>query len=424
MQSLNPADICFSISRNLLDARYLNEASQWDPATLAHGYPGLLCLFAELNHFYPSKEWEDAQDLCVRRLFDAIQKNGIYDSSLFLGTAGICFALDLASPPLLERIHSQFLSEIEQNYLAPLQETLGKKEGTPPRLYDLISGLCGFFPYLLRHASREDTLPLLKKMTAALVDLTHPLTIQGRQVPGWFIPSSFANEGETPFFGILDTGLAHGIAGVLTVLSKACIKNVQVPGLKKAIGTIVEWLQNMRRTIKSFERVWPSRFSLEKIPDGFREHSEYSYRDGWCYGAPGIAAALFIAAHALKDFSLYDYALAAMNDLCVRLQNQPTLKCPTMCHGYAGALAAVHQFYLATKDPFYREASERLAGQILAGYDPAAVFGFKSLAPQADGTEKNTDSPSLLGGSTGVVLSLLFAESTEPRPWLEMFLLG
>ena len=101
MQSLNPADICFSISRNLLDARYLNEASQWDPATLAHGYPGLLCLFAELNHFYPSKEWEDAQDLCVRRLFDAIQKNGIYDSSLFLGTAGICFALDLASPPLL-----------------------------------------------------------------------------------------------------------------------------------------------------------------------------------------------------------------------------------------------------------------------------------------------------------------------------------
>jgi hypothetical protein len=261
-------------------------------------------------------------------------------------------------------------------------------------------------------------------MTTALIQLTYPLTMGGKQVPGWFIPASFANAGEEPHLGLLDTGLAHGITGVLTVLSKASLKNIQIPGLEKAIRTIVDWLQNTRRTIKTFEQVWPSRIGLERGQDGFIEHSEYSYRDGWCYGAPGISLALFIAAHAIKDPSLYDYALNATKDLCVRLENQPTLKCPTLCHGLAGALATVHQISLATQDPFYLKSVEQLTRKILAQYDSAAPFGFKSLSPQPDGTEKTSDSPSLIGGSTGVILSLLFSLSTEPRPWLQIFLLG
>lgn len=429
MQTLQPLDICRTIVHKMKVIDFLEADSEWDPTTLSQGYPGLICLFTELNFFFPNEKWDAMNHHCVEKLVQAIKQRGIYNSSLFAGTAGICLSLDIASQgngnysTLRSSLHSQLLKEIRANYLEPLYQAKQEGLGFPPRLYDLISGLTGMLPYLLRQTNRQDTLPIILEMLSILVDLTKPLTVEGKHVPGWLIPAKYTNPGEHCVHGCLDTGMAHGIAGVLCVLAKALHQGISVQGHQSAMRSIITWLQKMQYNIGSFQNIWPSRFGAHYSP---HDHPEIitSCRDGWCYGAPGTAFSLFMAAHALQDPLLYDYALEAMRSACHRLNTNDSLDCLSICHGKAGALAIMHQMYLAAGIPVFAQTAEQICLKILKEYKEELPFGFKTHTTSQDGTEKAVDSLSIIEGTIGIVLSLLFQQSRQSRSWLQIFLLN
>jgi len=92
--------------------------------------------------------------------------------------------------------------------------------------------------------------------------------------------------------------------------------------------TIVVWLKSIRQDVGDFKKVWPSRVGFDPSQDSFCEKpaSDF-YRDGWCYDSPGIATALFLSAHALKDLELIEYAIESMKAVCDRFEKQNPLEC-------------------------------------------------------------------------------------------------
>lgn len=436
--TLNIKNICSDIAQKLSDSRYvistcskesnlipIYKSTSWNSLSLAYGYPGLICCFAEMNHFFPNQKWNLVSHDYISRVVSEVKTKGISNHSLFSGTAGICFALDMASQendlynPLRKQLHAYLLEHIPVLFLKPISEFIESSQPVYPYLYDTISGVIGILAYLLNHAEEKDTLLCIQQILQVLVKLTEPT----EGLPGWFIASKDlpASKGDmSHLLGVCDTGLAHGISGCLAIFAKASIAGINVPGQVEAMQRIVNWLKSHRRDIGEFKDVWPTYIHFQNQKEIV---PQTSYRDGWCYGAPGIVFSLFLASCALKDSNLYDYAVDAMESVCNRFSTQNTLFCPSICHGQSGLLAIVHQMYLATKSEVFLQASNQISEHILKQYLKEFPFGFKS-----DFTLNNQnvfiDNPGLLEGAAGIVLSLLFKLSDSPRPWLPIFLIG
>ncbi len=96
--------------------------------------------------------------------------------------------------------------------------------------------------------------------------------------------------------GYLNCGLAHGIPGPLAVLSLALRVGTDLPGLPDAVARTADWL-TAHRTDDPSGPNWPNAVSL---PDGRSADPVAPARSAWCYGGPGVAAALRLAGDALR----------------------------------------------------------------------------------------------------------------------------
>ncbi|WP_277752743.1 lanthionine synthetase LanC family protein [Streptomyces sp. L2] len=83
-------------------------------------------------------------------------------------------------------------------------------------------------------------------------------------------------------------------------------------------------------------------------------------RSAWCYGAPGVAHALWLAGTALGDHDLHDVATEAMAAVLRRPAHMRFIDSPTFCHGVAGLLQIVLRFAHATRLPFLHDAADHL----------------------------------------------------------------
>jgi hypothetical protein len=143
-------------------------------------------------------------------------------------------------------------------------------------------------------------------------------------------------------------------------------------------------------------------------------------RCAWCYGSPGIARALWLAGTALNRADYRDLAISAMKAVFRRPVPLRHIDSVTFCHGVAGLLAIALRFAHETGDGSFIHESNRLARQILDGYQPESLLGFRNL--ETAGSE--IDQPGLLDGSSGVALVLLAASTNVAPDWDRLFLLS
>ena len=131
------------------------------------------------------------------------------------------------------------------------------------REYDLIRGLTGIGAYLLHRHGGGDPLhqEVLKNVLSYLVRLTEPLTIGGEAVPGWWTGNA-PDDQPSPRWpgGHGNLGMAHGIAGPLTLLSTAMRQGATVAGQPDAIGRICAWLDQWRTGFGT-QAWWPETVS-------------------------------------------------------------------------------------------------------------------------------------------------------------------
>ncbi|WP_329137719.1 lanthionine synthetase C family protein [Streptomyces sp. NBC_01476] len=299
------------------------------------------------------------------------------NASLFHGAPAVEFVLSRAG-----RTGREVRDAVDRAVAARLAAARRRQaSGTLPHLaeFDLIRGLTGLAALLL---TRSAASPLLKQVLAHLVSLSRPVPIAGRELPGWW--SQAGPAGEEMDGGHSNNGVAHGIAGVLAVLSIALRDDVQVPGQQDAIETFARWLDTYGGCY------WTTHDQLSA--NGTPEPEPA--RPSWCYGEIGIARAQQLAALALGD----PVRRCAAEETVVRTLGDPKrlgrITDASLCHGWAGLVTVARAVAQDSTAP--------------DSFAPLITDLTKRLAADLDRLSK----PGFLEGRAGAQLALHGADTT------------
>jgi hypothetical protein len=293
-----------------------------------------------------------------------------------------CFAAELArgyeTPSLIEGLAGagwaaahvasgvdELLDVIDQRLLELLQP--GAWRGA----YDLANGVAGFGVYFLERDSARGC--------AATVDHLE----SARDGATWFTPPDQLAEIERRDFpdGAYDCGVAHGVAGVIGVLSRIAARSDPPPQAAPLAAEATRWLLAQRRA--------------GRFPQMIRDARRIEARAGWCYGSPGVALALGGRAELADWIDIADTQFVGAG----------------LCHGAATLLHASNRMFQATRDPRFRDSAVAWLDRLLALDRPycAHEVGDRCFA--------------MLSGSAGAALALLAAVSDLEPAWDRQLLL-
>lgn len=368
-----------------------------DKLSLADGLPGILSLFAALQNC------DEIVHRYVLKIKQILEGEGLpYSLSLTGGLAGLCYAIHLASQEgkryqrMHQTLHQLLIKGLDRVYISPLWANIRTRTPSSAALYDAIQGLSGAGRYILEAGDSETIQNILK----VLIAFTHPLE---HGVPGWL-----NIEGETPHYNL---GLSHGIPGVLSLLSIAALKGIEIEGQREAIATVADWIRQFPIIEENTMR-WPYHVSLEEERE--KRALPQSYRDAWCYGAPGVSRALFLAGKALGNAQLKAFAMRSFSDIFKRTRAQWNLPGPTICHGIAGLLLTANAMAGEQEGEALLPHAASLLNRLMAHYHPEYPFGFKDVEGSVE-----LDKPGLIEGAAGCFLAL---QNPPPKYLLPFFI--
>ncbi|MBI0298054.1 lanthionine synthetase C family protein [Streptomyces sp. PRKS01-29] len=397
---------------------------RWLPYSVAEGDVGTALLCSYLDQCRPQFGWDAAGHSFLAAGARAAEQTASLDCGLYSGLSGLAFAV--ASLSRNGERYPRLLTVLDDE-LAPLVAAQASRlsayrGGMPVRGFDLISGASGTAARLLARDPRG-TLP---RLLAALVRLVAPTD----GPPLWATPPHLmSNEAMRRSFpsGNLNLGLAHGIPGPLSILALALGEGHEVPGQADAVRHVADWVAD-HRSDDRWGVNWPCAVPL---PNGRKRsapgHSASSRpappvpaRSAWCYGAPGVARALWHAGQALDDDSLRRLAVDAIAAVLRRPPEARDIDSPTFCHGVAGLLQVVLRFAADTGLPLLTKAVDPLVDQLLAAYEPDRPMAYADL----EQGRNPVDRAGLLDGASGIALVLLAAATDTEPTWDRLFLLS
>ncbi|WP_306338030.1 lanthionine synthetase C family protein [Streptomyces sp. KL118A] len=396
--------------------------SPWHPQSLADGHPGVALLLASLAHTDPA--YGRATHAHLTAAVTGVRRPA--REGLYAGLPAVAFAARTAVDRpgayagLLTRLDAQVALVVRRIVEADAPRVAAGEAGARMYGYDVVAGLSGLGRLLL--AAGPDHRETTELLLTHLVALTRPVTGPGgRTVPGWWTSDPvLVSEPDGIPGGHLNVGLAHGIPGPLALLSLAHRAGFRVPGQERAIRTIAEWLLARRSADGAgWPNIVPLAAELAAASGGPRPDLAEA-RTGWCYGTPGVARSLQLAALALKEPDWNRQAVAAVALTCDRADFAD----PTLCHGLAGLTTIVALMAQEPGGAELRSFLPVLTDSLAAAADPAHPFVWPAAAP-GEGTLVHR--PGFLDGAAGAALALRHATNPEaPQgqlPWQAALLL-
>jgi hypothetical protein len=296
------------------------QSIHWRPFAVSQGFAGLAILCGGVDAAFPNEGWDACAHDYLRLAVRGVEQQPRLHFGLYSGLAGLAFAASY-----LSRGHSRYrrlLATIDAALLPLIASATAPntvRHGVDVATFDVISGLAGVGRSLLLRADESPHHGALEAVLRALV----MLIAEHDGLPHWHTPPRFIADNATRAAypgGNLNCGLAHGIPGPLALLSLAATREVIIDGQRDAIGRAAEWLR-CHRTDDRWGVDWPTAVPLadeatswaRRTSDRAQESSgSVASRTAWCYGAPGIARALWFASQALADASYRELAIAAM----------------------------------------------------------------------------------------------------------------
>ncbi|WP_335986659.1 lanthionine synthetase C family protein [Glycomyces sp. MUSA5-2] len=259
--------------------------------------------------------------------------NAATATNLFNGAPAIAFVLHTTDAPprydhLRIRLHDQVRAIITAR-LTQARDRIKQQQATGFAEYSQLSGLSGLATYLLATEPHSD---LTGDVLTYLVALTKPIRIDGTWLPGWWSEHDPYLK-RSPDFpgGHLNLGAAHGIPGPLAALALAYNANLRVPGQRDAIESVCRYYDTWQHE----EGWWPQWLTRADLDRG-RASQPGPGRPSWCYGTPGIARALQLAAIALDDPARQRAAEHALTRCLTDHTQTQRLTEGGLCHGTAG----------------------------------------------------------------------------------------
>jgi hypothetical protein len=397
-------------------------AVRWLAPSLAQGDAGIAMTCAYLDACWADEGWDRVGHNYLTTAAVAAEGLPQLSPAMFGGLAGLAFAGRSLSRGatryrnLLATLDDALLPQVTAQANGLAWPTM---DGLPFGEFDLISGLAGIGAYLLLRCEQPGAVAALESALRALVVLANDTGSR----PRWWTPAHLLGDEETAALyphGNLNCGLAHGIPGPLALMALALSRGVIVPGIEEAVDQLVTWLL-AHRADDGWGVNWPYAISLtqEGLPDR-SAGTDGPSRAAWCYGAPGVARALWLAGVARDRPDWRNLAIEAMEAVYRRPIAARQIDSPTFCHGVAGLLQITLRFANDTALPVFADAAADLTEQLLSAYEPDSLLGYRNWEP--GGTR--VDQPGLLDGAPGVLLTLL-AASTDAEPlWDRAFLLS
>ncbi|WP_399138749.1 lanthionine synthetase C family protein [Streptomyces sp. NBUA17] len=380
-----------------------------DRQHLAYGPPGIALLHIEraasgLGPWHHAHAWLAAA--CRQPLTSGP------DSHPFYGVPAFAHALSCAADRL-PGSYQRALDAMDRQIAVDVGRRLDAAHrridaGRLPQLaeFDAIRGLTGYGTYLLRRNPGSST---MRAVLNYCVRLTEPITYHGETLPGWWTETGPSGSPDDRFpGGHANTGMAHGIGGVLALLALAARNGSVTDGHHAALRTILTWLDRWKEKADGGP-VWPYWVTRGELRRG-RLAPSAPRRPSWCYGTAGLARAQQLAALALGDASRQieaEYALVAA------LTDPEQLKATTdngLCHGFAGlahaAARTADDAHPSTAGKLRVAIPALLAAVIPPGTDPELMA--KALIQNQEG------SSGLLDGAAGIALALLAPSTAAP----------
>jgi lantibiotic biosynthesis protein len=297
-------------------------------------------------------------DAADQQLEHSLGRPDLAGPGLFSGLAGLAFVL------------AQLGGEVDEEIDAALAARL--REDDP---HDLIFGVSGIGVYALERM--PDTAPLLNRVIQWLDARAVRSTIGRYLFTAPDLLSPLLRERHPA--GAIDLGVAHGQGGAIVVAAGAA--KWSVPRAHELYDDLVAYL-------------W-SQASVDEPCFKMTVGSAAS-RAAWCYGDPGLAAALYSAASTIGDEESRRRALKLALS-AGRRSSWLEVKEPNLCHGVVGLAHIFNRLAQATGD-------DELARVALAGYQLAIT---QALPEQLD----------LLEGQLGIALSLTASFNDEAPDW-------
>ncbi|CRK59310.1 Lanthionine biosynthesis cyclase LanC [Alloactinosynnema sp. L-07] len=368
--------------------------------SLARGAVGTALLHVE-RAWTGSGSWESAQ-AHIRHVVagpvDAAEHAGLY-----YGAPAVAFLLRAAADRHPRyRAASQTIDEhvlhLARRRLATAATRITRGEPAVFAEYDLFYGLTGIGALLLRHHSDSDELTRILRYVATLA--TQPHREDGVELPGWWVAHDPDEILSTPG-GHANFGMAHGAAGLLSLLALASLRGRVVDGHHEAIAKLTAWFDRWRQDGPDGPW-WPQWITREELRTG-RPTRTRPGRASWCYGTVGIARAQQLAALATDEPRRQDAAedalVAGLTDTQLDRITEPGL-----CHGIAGIYQTAYRASDDARGPAIAHRLPALADRLTAHT--------RSLGEDTDNDEPNA--AGLLTGRAGVDLALETVRHTTP----------
>ncbi|HVR07898.1 MAG TPA: lanthionine synthetase C family protein [Thermoanaerobaculia bacterium] len=293
--------------------------------------------------------------------------------------------------------------------------------------YDLIRGLAGLGVYALERLPRPSAVACLAK----IVDRLSETAEHGPQGTTWHTAPALLPDWQRELFpkGYYNLGMAHGVPAVIALLRAAAAAAARLgaagdpaaaglaPRARALADGAIRWLLAQRLPPGE-----ASCFGTTFAPESPATQS----RLAWCYGDPGVAAALLVAARASGDSALERQAVELALAAAERPLEASGVRDAGLCHGSAGLAHLFNRFYQETGERRLAEASLRWFEHALDFQLPGEGFaGYRAYWIEPDTTEASwRNDAGLLEGVAGIGLALLAGIDGFEPAWDRILMLS
>lgn len=371
------------------------------PVSLASGLAGRALFFAYLDRALPGRIWGDQAAEAVDGAIEAMAA-APPDLSLFSGFTGLAWTLD--------HLRGWFFDESDdsgEEIAAAVQKALSGRWLEA----DLLQGVAGLGVYALERLPRPDAERSLRQVVHHLGELAR----RRNGAASWPTPPDRVPPDRRDWFphGFTFTGVAHGAAGVISVLAEAHAAGVETRPL---LDEAVAWLLAQKLPAGA-----ASIFSYETLEDGAAPGAPVGRPShlAWCHGDPGIAAALLGAARRTGEPAWEQEAIAVARSAAARSATERATADAGLCHGSGGLLHLFNRMYQATGDPSLEAAARFWFERTLElrRRPEEGVAGFVAWDNDAQGNTRWLNVPGFLTGAAGTGLALLAAATAVEPAW-------
>ncbi len=377
-------------------------------ASLANGTAGLAIFFAYLDQACPGLGHDETSFDFLDQAMEAVSTVPM-GASLYVGITGVGWSTAHLQGRLSEAGANDATEEVDSILIEHVSRRPWQSD------YDLVSGLVGFGVYALEQLQNRSAVELLAKVVDQLEEIAER-TPDGMS---WFTPRRLLPEWQRKFcpHGYYNTGMAHGVAGVIAFLTCVGAYDSQNSATlarirKKAVALLddaASWLFAQKRA-----DIAPSVFP-DWIGRGF---TPAPGRVAWCYGDLGIAVALLLAGRCRANAVWKREALRLAKSCADRTLEDSGVKDCGLCHGSAGIAHLFNRMFQLSGKALLKKAAQTWFQRTLEMRDPAhGIGGYPAYRPDGWANEMG-----ILEGSAGIALALLAGGTSLEPAWDRMLL--